>query len=122
MKSFFSTHNLKGDYLSVSPEITNMLGYSTEEIIGKSAYEFFHADDLKRIMFSHLNLDEGLQETVYRFRVKDNTFVWVKTFSSKIKSCPDCALQKEFIGCFTFELTTWEIFKTIVSNTFSSNK
>jgi PAS domain S-box-containing protein len=76
-----SRHNPRGIYLYVSPACRTMLGYEPEELIGHSAFEFIHSDDLALIEQSRR---QALQETdsrvvIYRLRRKDGAYVWVES-------------------------------------------
>ncbi len=48
-----SVHSSDGTYLFASPSCRNLLGFEPQDLIGKSAYEFFHSDDLAAIRASH---------------------------------------------------------------------
>ena len=59
-----------------SPAIVRMLGYSSEELLGKNAFDYVHPDDLQRVKMAY---DEGLKDpglrpsAEYRFRHKDGS-------------------------------------------------
>jgi PAS domain S-box-containing protein len=82
-----SEHDPEGIYLYASPACLNMLGYEPEELIGRSAYEFFHPADLEAIRRSHSTIVE--QPTVYtvtyRIRHSDGSYLWVETTSKTIR-------------------------------------
>lgn len=66
-------------WASASTEAT--LGYTVDEIIGRSAIELFHPDDLERI---HEVVAEGIPEgdgarLRYRLRLKDGSYRWFDT-------------------------------------------
>lgn len=82
-----SRHTPDGIYLYVSPICHKLLGYTPEELIGRSPYEFFHPDDLAAIKKSHATiLDLPTTYTVeYRMRCQDGSYVWFETISRTIR-------------------------------------
>jgi PAS domain S-box-containing protein len=81
-----SQHTPDGIYLYASPACRILLGYAPEELIGHSAYEFFHPDDLAEIRTSHAILLE-LPDTytlTYRIRHKNGHYIWLETTSRAV--------------------------------------
>ncbi len=78
-----SRHDADGVYTYVSPACRSLMGYDPEELIGRSAYELFHPDDLEKIQATHDTIVETPQTfTVqYRIRKKDGSHVWFETKS-----------------------------------------
>ncbi|RMH78151.1 MAG: response regulator [Cyanobacteria bacterium J007] len=76
-----------GRYLYVSPACRSLLGYEPEELVGHSAYELFHPDDLQAIEKSHAAvLDGRVSYTMsYRMRRKDGNYVWFETTCRTIR-------------------------------------
>ena len=83
-----SRHDEKGLYLYVSPACHRILGYEPEELIGHSAFEFIHPDDILEVERSRLNVNElsVLSTTVFRMRSKKGEYVWFETVSRRVKS------------------------------------
>jgi PAS domain S-box-containing protein len=83
-----SRHIPQGTYLYASPASRPLLGYEPSELVGQSAYEFFHPDDLDAIRESHSTiLEEPTVYTVgYRFRRKDGRYLWVETTSKTVRN------------------------------------
>jgi len=82
-----SQHTPEGIYLYASPACRTLLGYAPEELIGHSAYEFFHPDDLAEIQKAHwaiLDLPETNTIT-YRIRCKDGHYIWFETLSRTLR-------------------------------------
>ncbi len=94
-----SRQTMDGVYRYVSPACRTILGYEIEEMIGHSAYEFFHPEDLKVIQ----ELAESGQEwpaastITYRARAKDKNFIWLETVS-KIVYDPETNQAEEIIA------------------------
>lgn len=82
-----SRHTPDGIYLYASPICHKLLGYAPEDLIGHSAYEFFHPDDLAQIKQSHAAiLDSPTTYTVdYRMRCQDGSYIWFETISRTIR-------------------------------------
>lgn len=82
-----SRHAPDGTYLSVSRSCGDLLGYVPEELIGHSAYEFFHPDDLTAIQESHQRVMEIPDVTTveYRIRHKAGHWVWFETTSTTVR-------------------------------------
>ncbi len=75
-----STHAPDGSYRYVSAASKELLGYEPDELIGKSASDYFHPDDAAKVGVAHRTTLEGAPFIVsYRLRRKDSEFVWVET-------------------------------------------
>jgi len=94
-----SVHDLEGVYRYVSPACRNLLGYQEQEMIGHSAYEFFHPDDLEAINNSHSSiLQEGIAYIVaYRIRHRDGSYSWIETASNTVRD-PKTNEVKEIVA------------------------
>lgn len=86
VSSLISRHTLDGTYLFASSASRSLLGYEPEELVGRSAYDFFHADDVGRIRQAHEETlgQLGVAQVVYRIRHKLGHFVWFETISRVI--------------------------------------
>jgi len=81
-----------------SPNVERLFGWRPADLIGRSAYELFHPDDIARIAADHAGhqTDEpGLVR--YRLRRADGVWRWVET-SSRARRTDDGVAQ---ILCFT---------------------
>lgn len=83
-----SVHAGDGTYLWVSGSCERKFGHRPEELVGRSAYEFFHPEDLERISANHAeHVDEAEASCIeYRFRQGDGSYCWVETHSSNSKT------------------------------------
>ena len=80
-------HSPDGTYLWVSPSVERILGYTPNELIGKTPYSLFHPDDLYRIqMEAHAPAAGGDRSVriTYRIRRKDGDFIWFETLTQPI--------------------------------------
>lgn len=81
-----SRHTPQGIYLYASPACRRLVGYEPEELIGHSAYEFFHPDDLAAVQKSHaVVLEASTIPTVdFRIRCKNGSYTWLETISTTV--------------------------------------
>ncbi|MBZ0287292.1 MAG: PAS domain S-box protein, partial [Anaerolineae bacterium] len=71
-----------GVYRYVSPSCLPLLGYTPDELIGRSATEFFHPDDVNIISQSLQKVIEQPDTTytlTHRRRHKDGRYIWCET-------------------------------------------
>src|SRR5215210_2125638 len=73
-----SKHTSESVYTYASPACRSLLGYEPEELVGHSAYEFFHPEDLEQTRTTlSLMLQHHEPYTVsYRIRRKDGFYIW----------------------------------------------
>jgi PAS domain S-box-containing protein len=86
MNIYFTIYNTDGTQKYFSENITNILGYSKDDLYGKNAYDFFHPIDLKQISASHAMIIEftSITSAIYRMRHKNGTYIWVRSYSETI--------------------------------------
>ncbi|MBD2484542.1 PAS domain S-box protein [Planktothrix sp. FACHB-1365] len=82
-----SRHTPQGVYLYASPASRSLLGYEPEELVGRSAYELFHPEDLAKINRPHQSSIEtaDINTIVYRILRKDQDYVWFETTQKKVR-------------------------------------
>jgi PAS domain S-box-containing protein len=82
-----SKHTLEGVCTYVSPACRSLLGYEPEELVGRSAYELFHPDDLQRVRSVHSTILRRQDVcTVYsRIRRQDGSYAWFETNSHAVR-------------------------------------
>lgn len=74
-----------------SPAIVRMLGYSPAELLGKSAFDYVHPDDLRRVKTAFA---EGLKDSLahpseeYRFRHKNGSWRWLESVGTNLTEEP----------------------------------
>ncbi|OBS83142.1 hypothetical protein A6R68_22874, partial [Neotoma lepida] len=69
---FITRFALNGKFVYVDQRATAILGYLPQELLGTSCYEYFHQDD-------HSNLTDKHKADSYKFRVKDGSFVTLRS-------------------------------------------
>ena len=74
-------HELDGSFSFVTPAATALVGYTPEELQGRSIYEFVDPDQLEFIQKEHSRiLDSGEPIPVtYSFRHKDGRYIWLES-------------------------------------------
>ncbi|MBW4650477.1 MAG: PAS domain S-box protein [Kastovskya adunca ATA6-11-RM4] len=100
-----SRHTPEGIYLYASPACRSLLGYEPEELVGHSAYEFFHPEDLDTITQSHsTTLELPDTHTVsYRVHHKQGNYIWFETTNRAIHH-PKTGVVEEII-CVSRDVT-----------------
>jgi rsbT co-antagonist protein RsbR len=83
-----SRHAPDGTYLYVSPACHTLLGFTPETLIGHTAYDLFHPEDLAAIRNNHLETLEvpDVTTVTYRIRTRDDRYIWVETTSRTIRN------------------------------------
>ena len=78
---FISTQTLSGVYTYISPICNVSLGYDSSEMLGKSADDFIHSEDVH--LFTSLReliqKKDVVQTIMYRMRCKDGKYIWFET-------------------------------------------
>ncbi|XP_042358571.1 neuronal PAS domain-containing protein 4-like [Plectropomus leopardus] len=101
--SFRSVHRLDMTFAHLSDSVLYFLGYSAEEMTGRSWYSLVHPEDLCLSADSHRNLmkaDEGCQvEMVLRLQCKDLSWMWIYIRANK-----DC----QGVSCTNFIISETE--------------
>lgn len=75
-------HTPEGNYTYISPSVEMILGYRSEELLGKNPYDLFHPDDQERIRNeSHTQALRGEigKNITYRILCKDGSYRWLET-------------------------------------------
>src|SRR5215216_6095073 len=74
-----------------SPAIERMFGYSSEELLGKNAFDYVHPDDLQRVVmaFAEIVKNPGrVPSAEYRFRHKDGSWRWLESVGTNLTEEP----------------------------------
>jgi two-component system, sporulation sensor kinase A len=78
--------NIHGEFNYVSPYCFDLLGYTPEDLIGKSSHDFIHKDDLDRVLGSRtLVINNHRNGRIsYRMKHKAGYYVWVEALCKTI--------------------------------------
>ncbi len=83
-----SRHTPDGTYTFASPASRRLLGYEPEELVGRSAYDFFHPEDKPMVRESHDGLLEmpDVATVEYRIRKKNGDYIRCETTSQTVRN------------------------------------
>lgn len=83
-------------FIYASPAVENLLGYTVDEIIGMSAYELYHPDDVEdfKRRSPSVSYERGLYTHTYRFRCKDGHYTWLESTSRSIRNADSGVLDE----------------------------
>jgi len=79
VNDLIATHKLNDlSYEYINPATLKVLGYSEEELLGKSAIEFIHPDDIEKVTKTiKEDLEQGEGSAEFRHRKKDGSYIWL---------------------------------------------
>jgi two-component system, cell cycle sensor histidine kinase and response regulator CckA len=82
-----SRHDPEGMYMYASPACSVILGYAQDEMIGRSAFEFIHPDDIDTVEQSRMLViaDPAVNIITYRLRCKDGSYKWCESTSHSVR-------------------------------------
>ncbi len=100
-----SRHDPDGTYRYASPACRRLFGFEPEELIGRSAYETIHPDDVMTVEEVHHRLLDSAETFTITFRArrKDDTYTWVETTSRAVRD-PSAGKVTE-IHCSTRDIS-----------------
>ncbi|MFQ4134830.1 EAL domain-containing protein [Nodosilinea sp. PGN35] len=86
MSDLVCLHEPDGTLIYVSPSCQVILGYTPDEMIGQSPYQFFHPDDADWIeQGAHRDVLAGtVVPAAYRMRQRSGTYIWLETLTKPI--------------------------------------
>ncbi|MEJ1269911.1 endothelial PAS domain protein 1 [Cricetulus griseus] len=107
-KTFLSRHSMDMKFTYCDDRIMELIGYHPEELLGRSAYEFYHALDSESMTKSHQNLCTKGQVVSgqYRMLAKHGGYVWLETQGTVIYNPRN--LQPQCIMCVNYVLSEIE--------------
>ena len=81
-------HETDGRYIYISPSSLALLGFTPEELVGKSPYDFIHEEEIICVRDdTHERLLKGENDLTvdYRMRQKSGEYVWLETVAQAVK-------------------------------------
>ncbi|KAM9344515.1 endothelial PAS domain-containing protein 1b isoform 2-T2 [Symphorus nematophorus] len=114
-KTFLSRHSMDMKFTYCDERVTELMGYTPEDLLGRSVYDFYHALDSDSVTKSHHNLCTKGQAVSgqYRMLAKNGGFVWVETQGTVIYNSRNS--QPQCIVCINYVLSDIEDKSTILS-------
>ncbi|XDV32267.1 hypothetical protein PO909_003130 [Leuciscus waleckii] len=103
--TFLTRHNMDLTFTQCDGRVTELVGYNPEDLIGQSAYEFFHALDFDHVTRSlNILFSKGqVCTSQYRFLAKNGGFVWTETQATVLYNSRTS--QPEAVVCINFILS-----------------
>ncbi|XP_038159058.1 endothelial PAS domain-containing protein 1b [Cyprinodon tularosa] len=107
-RTFLSRHSMDMKFTYCDNKVTELMGYSPEDLLGRSVYEFYHALDSDSVTKSHHNLCTKGQAVSgqYRMLAKNGGYVWVETQGTVIYNSRNS--QPQCIVCINYVLSDVE--------------
>ncbi|XP_025837680.1 circadian locomoter output cycles protein kaput [Agrilus planipennis] len=78
---FTSRHSLEWKFLFLDHRAPPIIGYLPFELLGTSGYDYYHVDDLEKVVSCHealMQKGEGMS-CYYRFLTKGQQWIWLQT-------------------------------------------
>ena len=96
-----SVHNPQGEYTAVSDTSAAFMGRKPKDLIGNSAYDYFHPEDFQTILKSHakITIRPDVDKVEYRLRMPNGEFKEVCSLSRQVREQNGL----EFLLALTFE-------------------
>lgn len=101
-----SLHDPSGNYLYASPSCFATIGRKPEEMVGRSAYDFIHPDDLVEVHRVHsamLASSEDVFTLAFRLQREDGSYVWLETTTRTVREAETGAVVE--IQCASRDIT-----------------
>ncbi|KAF8771313.1 Aryl hydrocarbon receptor nuclear like protein [Argiope bruennichi] len=79
---YVTRHSLDGTIMYADHRLATITGHMPNEVIGLSAYEYIHKDDMAIALFAHhlmFSSDKGTGIIVYRLHTRDNRYIYLKS-------------------------------------------
>ncbi|XP_051522127.1 hypoxia-inducible factor 1-alpha-like isoform X2 [Myxocyprinus asiaticus] len=120
--TFLTRHNMDLTFTQCDGRVTELVGYEPDDLIGQSAYEFYHALDFDHVTSSlHILFSKGQVCTShYRFLAKNGGFVWTETQATVLYNSRTS--QPEAVVCLNFILSGVEQADVVFSLEQTSDK
>ncbi|KAK5854374.1 hypothetical protein PBY51_015448 [Eleginops maclovinus] len=107
-RTFLSRHSMDMKFTYCDDRVTELMGYTPDDLIGRSVYDFYHALDSDGVTKSHHNLCSKGQAVSgqYRMLAKNGGYVWVETQGTVIYNSRNS--QPQCIVCINYVLSDIE--------------
>ncbi|KAJ6640882.1 Circadian locomoter output cycles protein kaput [Pseudolycoriella hygida] len=110
---FTSRHSLEWKFLFLDHRAPQIIGYLPFEVLGTSGYDYYHFDDLEKVVMCHEALKQKGEGTscYYRFLTKGQQWIWLQTrfyiTYNQWNAIP------EFVVCTHFVISYADVMKQI---------
>ncbi|MRG85836.1 ATP-binding protein [Salinibacillus xinjiangensis] len=81
MQNLICEHDEHGQFVNITPSVHKLIGYQTDELIGRSPCELIHPQDQTRVKYSFRSFLYSKEAKTVRFRIKKkmDKYLWVET-------------------------------------------
>lgn len=78
--------NMQGEFLYVSPFCFDLLGYTPDQLIGKSSNEIIHTEDLEKVLLHREVVTKNYHNgaAIFRMKHRDGNYIWVESLCKSI--------------------------------------
>ncbi|XP_061913955.1 endothelial PAS domain-containing protein 1-like [Entelurus aequoreus] len=114
-RTFLSRHSMDMKFTYCDDRVTELMGYTPDDLLGRSVYDFYHALDSDNVTKSHHNLCTKGQAVCsqYRMLAKSGGYVWLRSQSTVIYNNRNS--QPQCIVCINYVLSDIEEKSTVFS-------
>merc|ERR1739844_206383 len=81
-QEFVSRHSMEGKFTFCDQRVIALMGYTPQELLGKSCFDFIHAEDqghMKESFDQVVKMKGQVMNFMYRFRAKSGDWIWLRT-------------------------------------------
>merc|ERR1712029_1328954 len=81
-QEFVSRHSMEGKFTFCDQRVISLMGYTPQELLGKSCFDLIHAEDqghMKESFDQVVKMKGQVMNFMYRFRAKSGDWVWLRT-------------------------------------------
>ncbi|KAG4071565.1 hypothetical protein HA402_011719 [Bradysia odoriphaga] len=110
---FTSRHSLEWKFLFLDHRAPQIIGYLPFEVLGTSGYDYYHFDDLEKVVTCHEALKQKGEGTscFYRFLTKGQQWIWLQT--RFYITYNQWNAKPEFVVCTHFVISYADVMKQI---------
>ncbi|GFO15879.1 hypoxia-inducible factor 1 alpha [Plakobranchus ocellatus] len=115
-QTFLSKHSMDMHFLFCDERIEELAGYNSEEMVGKSIYDFYHGldcDNIERAFKDLFSKGQTMTEP-YRFLAKEGGYLWVVTQATVINNSR--TLKPQSVVCVHYVVSGVEEGSVILSH------
>ncbi|KAF7705513.1 endothelial PAS domain-containing protein 1 [Silurus meridionalis] len=114
-KTFMSRHSMDLKFTYCDESVRKLVGYTPDDLVGRSVYDFYHALDVDNMTKSHQNLCTKGQVVSghYRMLSKHGGYVWMETHGTVLYNNRNS--QPQCIVCINYVLSDIEEKSTVLS-------
>ena len=91
-------HDIDANFTFITPSCQLISGFASEEMIGRSVFDFFHSNDVAKMRKAYFSLinDSYMKPIEFQFLKKDGTYFWVEAVASILNN-----ENGKFVGIIT---------------------